>query len=168
MTTEERDRYWMQRAMQLAAAAEAEGEVPVGAVLVLNDEVIGEGWNRPIASHDATAHAEIQAIRAAGQRIGNYRLTGSTLYVTLEPCVMCVGAIVHARVGRLVFGAHEPKTGAVRSCFPLLGSERHNHQTAVSGGVLEEECGAQLRRFFRQRRNQPRSRMLATGDDQSG
>lgn len=152
MTQAERDQYWMRRALELAAAAEAEGEVPVGAALILDEEAIGEGWNRPIAAHDATAHAEIQAIRAAGQRLGNYRLGGSTLYVTLEPCVMCVGAMVHARIARLVFGAHDPKTGAIGSRFDLLSGDRHNHRIEVVGGVLAEECGEQLRQFFRSRR----------------
>ncbi len=150
------DRTWMRRALELAAAAEAEGEVPVGAVLVLDGAVIGEGWNRPIRTHDATAHAEVVAIRAAGARLGNYRLTGATLYVTLEPCVMCVGAMVHARIGRLVFGAYDPKTGAVASRFQLLSGDQHNHRIEVVGGVLEEECGEMLRRFFRARRGSAR------------
>ncbi len=137
--------------MALAAAAEAEGEVPVGAVLVKDGLVIGEGYNRPIGAHDATAHAEIRALRAAGEKLGNYRL-GGTLYVTLEPCVMCVGAIIHARIERVVFGAYEPKTGAAGSAFDLLESERHNHRLSVTGGVLAEECGKQLRDFFRVRR----------------
>lgn len=159
-----RDQAWMRRALELADAAEAEGEVPVGAVLVLGEEVIGEGWNRPIAAHDATAHAEVQAIRAAGQKLGNYRLTGSTLYVTLEPCVMCVGAIVHARIGRLVFGAHDPKTGAIVSRFDLLSGDRHNHAVEVLGGVLEHDCGERLRRFFRARRGIRRPRSSAGGE----
>lgn len=146
------DQHWMRRAMELAAAAEAEGEVPVGAVLVLDEEIIGEGWNRPIASHDATAHAEVLAMRQAGQRLGNYRLGGSTLYVTLEPCLMCVGAMVHARISRLVFGAFDPKTGALGSRFDLLSDDLHNHRIEVLGGVLAEECGEQLRQFFRRRR----------------
>lgn len=152
MSQEQDDQRWMQRALELAAAAEAEGEVPVGAVLVLNDEIISEAWNRPIASHDATAHAEILALRRAGQTLGNYRLGGSTLYVTLEPCVMCVGAMVHARIGRLVFGAHDPKTGALGSRFDLLSGDLHNHRIEVQGGVLAEECSEQLRQFFRARR----------------
>jgi len=156
MSSDESDQYWMRRAMELAAAAEAEGEVPVGAVLILDGEVVGEGWNRPIAAHDATAHAEVQAIRVAGQRLGNYRLGGSTLYVTLEPCVMCVGAMVHARISRLVFGAHDPKTGAISSRFDLLSGDQHNHRIEVVGGVLAEECGEQLRQFFRSRRGAKR------------
>lgn len=156
MSPEERDRHWMRLALELAEMAEAEGEVPVGAVLVKDDQAVGEGWNRPIIAHDATAHAEVQAIRSAGLRLGNYRLTGTTLYVTLEPCVMCVGAIVHARVGRLVFGAHDPKTGAVLSRFNLLQDDQHNHNIEVTGGVLESECGERLRQFFRARRSMKR------------
>lgn len=164
MTTDERDRHWMQRALALAATAETEGEVPVGAVLVLDEEAIGEGWNRPIAAHDATAHAEVQAIRAAGQKLGNYRLTGSTLYVTLEPCVMCVGAMIHARVGRLVFGAHDPKTGAVASRFELLAGDQHNHRLKVIAGVLEDQCGERLRQFFRGRRGVQKGATPADAD----
>jgi tRNA(adenine34) deaminase len=156
MSASERDQAWMRRALDLAAAAEAEGEVPVGALLVLDGEVVGEGWNGPIAAHDATAHAEIRAIRAAGQRLANYRLGGCTLYVTLEPCVMCVGAMVHARISRLVFGAHDPKTGAIGSRFDLLSGDRHNHRIEVVGGVLAEECGELLRSFFRGRRSERR------------
>lgn len=152
MSPELRDQHWMRRALALAAAAEAENEVPVGAVLVLDESVIGEGWNRPIGSHDATAHAEVLAMRQAGQQLGNYRLGGSTMYVTLEPCMMCVGAMVHARIARLVFGAHDPKTGALGSRLDLLAEGLHNHRIEVLGGVLAEECGEQLRQFFRQRR----------------
>lgn len=148
----ELDEQWMRRALELAEQAAAAGEVPVGAVLVHGGEVVGEGCNGPIAGHDATAHAEIQAIRQAGQRLGNYRLLDTTLYVTLEPCAMCVGAIIHARVGRVVYGATDPKTGAVLSVFELLGSERHNHRPAVRGGVLAEACGERLRAFFQERR----------------
>jgi len=151
--SESTDQDWMQHAMRLAARAEAEGEVPVGAVLVsAKGEVLGEGWNQLIGSHDPTAHAEMQAIRAAGQQLGNYRLTASVLYVTLEPCLMCVGAIVHARIGRLVFGAYDPKTGAVGSRFDLLAEGLHNHQVTVAGGILAKECSEQLRLFFRARR----------------
>lgn len=146
------DQRWMRRALALAAQAEGEGEVPVGAVLVREDACIGEGWNRPIGAHDASAHAEIQALRAAGAQAGNYRLPGSTLYVTLEPCVMCAGAIVHARVARVVFAATDPKTGAAGSRFDTLLSPLHNHRVVVQGGLLAEEAGDQLRRFFRARR----------------
>jgi tRNA(adenine34) deaminase len=137
----------------LAARAADEGEVPVGAVLVKQGTVIGEGWNRPIAARDPTAHAEIQALRDAARRDGNYRLPATELYVTLEPCPMCAGAIVHARVERVVFGAADPKGGACGSVFELLPSDqRFNHRTDCVGGVLEAECAALLREFFRARR----------------
>jgi tRNA(adenine34) deaminase len=146
-------RHWMTRALALARQGAEEGEVPVGAVLVLGGEPIGEGWNRPIAAHDPTAHAEIEALRDAARRIGNYRLPGSTLYVTLEPCVMCAGAIVHARVERVIYGAPDPKAGACGSVFDLLPSDgRFNHRTGCQGGVLETDCGEILRDFFRARR----------------
>lgn len=144
---------YMGRALELARRAEAEGEVPVGAVLVLDEEVVGEGWNRPIGERDPSAHAEIMALRDAGRRIGNYRFPGSTLYVTLEPCVMCAGAVIHARVAQVVFGAGDPKGGAAGSVFDLLPSDqRFNHHTDCQGGVLAEACGDLLRSFFRQRR----------------
>lgn len=146
------DEYWMQRALALAAQAEAEGEVPVGAVIVRDGACVGEGWNRPIGTHDASAHAEINALRDAGRRLGNYRLPGATLYVTLEPCVMCAGAIVHARIARVVFGADDPKTGAAGSRFDTLVSDQHNHRVRVDRGVLAAESGECLRRFFRARR----------------
>ena len=143
----------MRRALMLAARAADEGEVPVGAVLVKQGTVIGEGWNRPIAARDPTAHAEIQALRDAARRAGNYRLPATELYVTLEPCPMCAGAIVHARVERVVFGAADPKGGACGSVFDLLPSDqRFNHRTDCIGGVLEAECAALLREFFRARR----------------
>lgn len=148
----EEDERWMRHALALAERAEREGEVPVGAVLVCGGELIAEGWNRPIGTHDPTAHAEIDALRAGGARLGNYRLTGATLYVTLEPCPMCVGALIHARIARLVFGAHDPKTGAAGSVFDLLTSPRHNHRVQVEGGVLAEESAARLQAFFRARR----------------
>jgi len=142
----------MSRALDMAARAEAEGEVPVGALLVQDGELIAEGWNRPIGSHDVTAHAEIEVLRAAGRRLGNYRLPGTTLYVTLEPCVMCAGAIVHARVERLVYGAADPRTGAVASVFNVLDEASLNHRVRYEGGVLAEESAELLRRFFRARR----------------
>ncbi|CRI64079.1 tRNA-specific adenosine deaminase [Thiocapsa sp. KS1] len=143
----------MHLALMLAQRAVAEGEVPVGALLVLDNAVIGEGWNRPIGAHDATAHAEIQALRDAGQRLGNYRLPGTTLYVTLEPCVMCAGAIIHARVDRVIYGAPDPKAGACGSVFELLPSNsRFNHRTDCRGGILAEDCAEILRAFFRARR----------------
>lgn len=147
-----RDHYWMRHALSLADHAEAADEVPVGSVIVRDDEVIGEGWNAPISLHDPTAHAEIAAIRAAAARLSNYRLTGASLYVTLEPCSMCAGAIIHARIRRVVFGAADPKTGAAGSVFGILGTNRLNHEVAVTGGVMAEECGERLRRFFRSRR----------------
>ena len=148
------DEKWMRHAMALALRAEAMGEVPVGAVLVRGDEVVAEGWNVSITHHDPAAHAEIMALREAGARLGNYRLLETTLYVTLEPCLMCVGAMIHARIGRLVYGASDLKTGAVHSVFPLLGDPRHNHQIPVTAGVLAEECSLQLSRFFQKRRAQ--------------
>jgi tRNA(adenine34) deaminase len=148
----ERDKHWMRHALMLASRAEEENEVPVGAILVRGDILLAGGWNQPIAGHDPTAHAEIVAIRAACREDSNYRLTGTTLYVTLEPCAMCVGAIMHARIGRVVYGAKDPKAGAAESVFPLLGSKRFNHSVEVRGGVLAEECGEILRDFFRARR----------------
>ncbi|GAA0707048.1 tRNA(Arg) A34 adenosine deaminase TadA [Dyella sp. SG562] len=152
-TFSDEDERFMRRALQLAGhARDAENEVPVGALVVLDGEIIGLGWNRNITLNDPTAHAEIQAIRAAGEKIGNYRLVGATLYVTLEPCAMCSMALVHARVGRVVYGATDPKTGAAGSVFDTLISERHNHRIQVDGGLLAEESSAMLRDFFRSRR----------------
>ena len=146
------DASWMRHALQLAERAQQCGEVPVGAVLVLGDTVIAEGWNCPIATHDPTAHAEIQALRAAGPRLENYRLLDTTLYVTLEPCVMCMGAISHARVRRVVYGATDPKRGAAGSVLQLADADFLNHRIEVTGGVLGDECGNQLRAFFKARR----------------
>jgi tRNA(adenine34) deaminase len=146
------DELYMHRALQLARCAEAEGEVPVGAVLVAEGRVVAETWNRPISSNDPTAHAELLALRVAGKALGNYRLVGATLYVTLEPCAMCAGAMVHARIARLVYGAPDPKAGAAGSVFDLLRSEALNHRVEVEGGVLGEACGELLRRFFQARR----------------
>ena len=149
----EADRAWMRRALELARHAEAsDGEVPVGALIVLEGEVVGEGWNRNITLDDPTAHAEVQALRDAGRRRGNYRLPGATLYVTLEPCAMCAGAIVHARIARVVYGASDLKTGAAGSVFDVLQHERHNHRVDATRGVLADECGDLLRQFFRSRR----------------
>jgi tRNA(adenine34) deaminase len=134
------DENHMRRALELARRAQEEGEVPIGALVVLRDEVLGEGWNRPIAGHDPTAHAEIQALRAAAKRQGNYRLTGATLYVTLEPCDMCVGAMFHARIARTVYGAKDPKKLVLKN------------QVALEGGVLAEECGSILSKFFAAKR----------------
>ena len=142
----------MRRAIALASQAEAMGEVPIGAVVVANDTIVGEGWNQPIVSHDPTAHAEIIALRAAAAQLRNYRLPGTTLYVTLEPCSMCAGAIVHARVERVVFGAADPKAGAGGSVINLLNFDRLNHHAEVTGGMLGDECAAQLKAFFQARR----------------
>jgi tRNA(Arg) A34 adenosine deaminase TadA len=147
------DENYMRRALQLAEhARDAENEVPVGAVLVLDDQIIGVGWNRNITLNDPTAHAEIQALRAAGEKLTNYRMVGATLYVTLEPCAMCAMALVHARIARVVYGATDPKTGAAGSVFDTLVSERHNHRIQVEGGLLADEASAMLREFFRSRR----------------
>ena len=142
----------MREALALAGQAAAAGEVPVGAVVVRDGRIIGRGSNRPISSHDPTAHAEIVALREAAAAEGNYRLPGAQLYVTLEPCAMCVGAIVHARIGRVVFGAADPKTGACGSIVDLPAIAHWNHHGVFSGGLLGEECAAQLRRFFAERR----------------
>jgi tRNA(adenine34) deaminase len=146
------DEDFMRHALALARRAQAEGEVPVGAVVVLEEKVIGEGWNRPISAADPTAHAEVQAMRAAAGWLRNYRLLGTTLYVTLEPCAMCVGAIFHARVRRVVFGAADPKTGAAGSTVNLFGEKRLNHHALVQGGVLGAEAAALLSGFFASRR----------------
>ena len=145
---------WMRQAMALAERAEREDdEIPVGAVLVSADgDVLGEGWNRNITLRDPTAHAEIVAMREAGQRVGNHRLLGSTLYVTLEPCAMCAMAMVHARIARVVYGATDPKTGAAGSVFDLLADPRHNHRVQVQGGVLGDEAGSRLTAYFRRKR----------------
>jgi len=147
------DEFWMREALRLAEESQASGEVPVGA-LVLDSEgsILGRGQNRVIRDHDPTAHAEIVALRAAGDAIGNYRLERSTLYVTLEPCAMCAGAMIHARIERLVFGAVDPKAGAVGSVLTVLNHPQLNHQIESTGGVLAEECGNLLRRFFQLRR----------------
>lgn len=152
MSYELQDARWMRRALELAARAEVEGEVPVGAIVVKDDAILGEGWNRPIGTNDPTAHAEIQALRAAASNLNNYRLSGSTLYVTLEPCPMCAGAIVHARVARVVYGATDPRAGAAGTVFDLLNAPTLNHRAQVQGGVLGEECAEYLRRFFKDRR----------------
>ena len=147
-----RDHYWMECALTQAGKAEAAGEVPVGAVLVRGDELVAEGWNQPISGHDPTAHAEVVALRTAGASLGNYRLAGTILYVTLEPCLMCVGAIVHARVERVVFGAPDPKSGAVTSLYRGFELAGLNHHVTVSAGIMATECGDMLRDFFRARR----------------
>ena len=146
------DIQYMQEALVLAHEAERANEVPVGAVLVVDDRIIGRGSNAPIATNDPTAHAEIQAIRAAAAAVGNYRLVETTLYVTLEPCPMCAGAMVHARVGRLVYGCADPRSGSAGSVYDLVRSEQLNHRLEVTAGVLEDECRELLQGFFRQRR----------------
>lgn len=147
------EEHWMQCALALAAYAAAEGEVPVGAILVKQNQIVGRGWNCPIGSQDPTAHAEIQALRDAARRLGNYRLPGTELYVSLEPCPMCAGAILHARVARVVYGARDPRGGACGSVFDLLPSDnRFNHRTDCQGGLLEQQCAETLRAFFRARR----------------
>ena len=148
----ERDAALMHEALALARAAAQAGEVPVGAVVVKDGAIIGRGSNRPVGSSDPTAHAEIVALREAAARLGNYRLAGCELYVTLEPCAMCVGAMLHARLARVVFGAPDPKTGACGGVVDLASQARLNHQTAFEGGVLAQECGALLKRFFAERR----------------
>lgn len=148
------DEYWMQHAMRLAQRAEAEGEVPVGAVLVYQNRIIGEGWNRLIGQHDPSAHAEIMAIREGGRNLENYRLLETVLYVTLEPCVMCAGAMVHARIKKLVYGASDKKTGAAGSLIDILGHPGMNHQVDVVSGILADACSAQLSAFFQMRREQ--------------
>ncbi len=148
------DEKYMRRAIELAQQGEQLGEVPVGAVIVCGDEIIGEGFNQPITSHDPTAHAEVVALRLAAQNIQNYRVIDSTLYVTLEPCTMCVGALIHARITRLVFGTTEPKAGVVVSRAQLIDSNYFNHRIAVQGGVLAEACQHQLSDFFRRRREE--------------
>src|SRR5450755_4308798 len=146
------DERWMREAIALAHAAQARGEVPVGAVVIRDGRIVGRGGNAPVAANDATAHAEIAALREAGQALGNYRLPDCELYVTLEPCAMCAGAIMHARVRRVVFGASDPKTGACGSVVDLFGERRLNHHATVIGGVLADECGALLSAFFAPRR----------------
>lgn len=147
-----KDEFWLKKALELAHCAAAGGEVPVGAVLVRENEIIGQGYNQPIKTSDPTAHAEMVALRAGALKMQNYRLLETTLYVTLEPCVMCVGAMLHARIQRLVFGAYDLKTGAVESIAKLLDLESCNHRIIHQGGVLAEECGELLRAFFRARR----------------
>ena len=147
-----RDEHFMRQALALAAEGAGLGEVPVGAVLVQDDEIVGQGFNAPISRHDPSAHAEMVAIRAAAEAVQNYRLPGSTLYVTLEPCSMCAGLLVHARVARVVYGASEPRAGVAVSRGQFFAQEFLNHRVRVEGGVLAEECGAMLKAFFKARR----------------
>lgn len=148
----ELDRQFMQQALEQAQLAAAAGEVPVGAVLVRNGQVISKGFNRPISNNDPSAHAEMMALRSAAQADSNYRLPGTTLYVTLEPCTMCAGAMLHARVDRVVFGASDPKTGAAGGVLDIFSEKQINHQTQVEGGIMSEECSQVLRQFFKERR----------------
>ena len=151
--TRSEDERFMRAALDLARRAQERGEVPVGAVVVLDDAIVGEGFNQPIAAHDPTAHAEIVALRDAARRIRNYRLTGATLYVTIEPCQMCVGALVHARVARIVYGAREPKAGAIESAMRAHEHPSLNHRLVAVGGVLENECREVIQGFFEGRRS---------------
>lgn len=151
--TSENGLYWMQRALELAGRAERADEVPVGAVIVFEDALIGEGWNRPVATHDPSAHAEIMALREAGARMKNYRLPGSIMYVSLEPCAMCAGALIHARLAKLVYAVADPKSGACGSVFNLLQSRQLNHRVQTEQGALAGPCRALLRDFFRAKRD---------------
>jgi tRNA(adenine34) deaminase len=152
----ENDEEWMRYAFELARQAQAIGEVPVGAVVIYEDKIIGQGFNKPISHSDPTAHAEIMALRDAASHQGNYRLPGTTLYVTLEPCMMCAGAMVHARIDRLVYGAADPKTGVIDSHQQVFTEKTVNHKIKVSGGVLADECGELLSAFFKVRREDKR------------
>ena len=158
------DRYWMQQALWLADEAATHAEVPVGAVVVVSGELLGSGFNAPIGGHDPTAHAEILALRAAAAHVGNYRLQGASLYVTIEPCTMCAGAMMHARIGRLIFGAREPKAGVIRSRDRVLDRDHFNWRVDVVEGVLEAECRRRLSAFFARRRAAKR----ATGNQSEG
>lgn len=164
----ERDRHFMRLALAAADEARAAGEVPVGAVLVHENTVIARGFNRPIGGHDPSAHAEMAALRAGAQLLGNYRLPGCELYVTLEPCLMCSGAIMHARLARVVFGASDPKTGACGSVIDAFGYPQLNHHTQVTGGVLADACGDALRAFFAERRRAAREARRAAAGEGAG
>ena len=146
------DKEWMKRAFELAQKAKESDEVPIGAVIVRENKIIGEGWNQPISSQDPTAHAEIIALRDAGNNICNYRLPNTTMYVTLEPCAMCAGAIIHARITKLIFAAADPKTGACGSIFNLLQTEELNHKVDITKGIMEYECCLLIRTFFKEKR----------------
>jgi len=146
------DILWMQHAIKLAQHAESIGEVPVGAVIVKDNKIVAEGWNQPISGHDPTAHAEVIALRAAAKELENYRVIDTTLYVTLEPCAMCAGALIHARVKRVVFGAPDPRTGAAGSVFEILNTNKLNHVVEIEQGVLGQECAQLLKQFFKKKR----------------
>lgn len=154
------DRAWMEQALELARRAEAEGEVPVGAVVIRGDDLLGAGWNSNILLHDPSAHAEIVALRAAGRALRNHRMPACVMYVTLEPCAMCVSAAIHSRLERIVFGAADPRTGALGGAYCLPGIHEHNHEIAWRGGLLADEAGAMLRAFFRLRRGTGSSDVL--------
>ncbi|MDG6777518.1 tRNA adenosine(34) deaminase TadA [Thiomicrorhabdus sp. zzn3] len=160
LSQSELDLFWMEQAYRLALRSQQEGEVPVGAVVVQDNQLIAEGWNRPIQMHDPTAHAEVMALRQAGEAVQNYRLVNTTLYVTLEPCPMCASAMVHARVKRLVYGAADLKTGAVDSRFNLVQNSHLNHQLEVVSGVMAEACGNLLSDFFKRRRAEQKKARL--------
>lgn len=157
VTQQHTDEKWMNYALSLADKAEQENEIPVGAVLVKDDLVVAEGWNLSILNHDACAHAEIIAIRSAGKIVQNYRLIDCTLYVTLEPCPMCAGALVHARIKRLVYGAGDYKTGAAGSVFDLVRSDKLNHQIEVTSGIYAEQCATKISNFFKRRRKEKKA-----------
>ncbi|UJF20065.1 tRNA adenosine(34) deaminase TadA [Vibrio sp. SS-MA-C1-2] len=157
----------MTRAMELADRAEQQGEVPVGAVIVYQGQIVGEGWNQTISNHDATAHAEIQALREAGKVLSNYRLLETTLYVTLEPCPMCAGAMVHSRVGEVIYATDDLKTGAAGSVMNLLSYEGVNHHVKIQAGLLKSECKAQLQAFFRRRRKEKKEQKKAAKKHQN-
>ena len=158
MSEQALDQHWMRHALALAHHAAEQGEVPVGAVIVANGIVIGEGWNQPISSCDPTAHAEVVALRDAGRRLQNYRLPETTLYVTIEPCTMCAGSMIHARVGRVIYGATEPKSGVVASNPCIFEGSHFNHKIDYLGGVLAEQCAELMSSFFRRRRKQRKVR----------
>ena len=162
------DEYWMQQALLRADKAEAEGEIPVGAIVVYQDEIIAEGWNRSIISHDPSAHAEMLAIRNAGVALQNYRMIDCTLYVTLEPCAMCAGALVHSRMKRVVYGADDLKTGAVKSVINIVQHPQFNHQLEVTEGVLAQECGQRLSAFFKRRRSEIKALKQANKPKEQG
>lgn len=170
MTQAEVDEFWMKRALELAKNAQDAGEIPVGALLVKDNQLIASGWNRSIESHDPTAHAEIMVLQQGGRALSNYRLLDTTLYVTLEPCIMCAGALVHSRIGRLVYGARDFKTGACGSFINILERPGLNHYVDVKGGVLEETCSAMLSNFFKMRRAQKKAQkqMLAQTEGEWG
>lgn len=164
----EQDQQFMRRAIELAHQAELEGEVPVGAVLVRDGQIVAEGWNRSIGTHDATAHAEIQVLRKAGQALENYRLLDTTLYVTLEPCPMCAGALLHGRVKRIVYGAPDLKAGAAGTVLDLFDSQASYHYATVESGLLEHECRAQLQAFFKRRRKEQKELKRLKNEGEEG